>query len=386
MACQLKTPAVKPESVTVTFVSSHALHGGAELHLASVIDRLGSDWVASIVTLADGPLVGRLRGGGHSVEVVPTPARLGMLIAALKLRRVLRAQAPELVHADGVKAALVCALATVGTRIPILWFKVDYSRDGWLARLIAARCRLIGGISASVTEVFRGSQRERVRVVPCGIPDLPVDRAASRRLVLGLVQADGDAPVVAHLGRLHPRKGQLELIEAAPAVLAARPEVRFLLVPPPAETDSEREFEQRLRQRAQELGVAAEIFLSPRRGRSVEVMAGCELVAVPSVPDVVSGWREGFGLVGVEAMAVGTPVVGYADGALPETLGDCAVLVQTGDRTALGEAIVRILGDRALSQRLVRCGSSRAERYRLASTIGVLKECYREAVGPRKAD
>src|SRR5438874_8427898 len=131
VACQLKTPAVKPESVTVTFVSSHALHGGAELHLASVIDRLGSDWVAGIVTLADGPLVGRLRGGGHSVEVVPTPARLGMLIAALKLRRVLRAQAPELVHADGVKAALVCALATVGTRIPILWFKVDYSRDGW---------------------------------------------------------------------------------------------------------------------------------------------------------------------------------------------------------------------------------------------------------------
>jgi glycosyltransferase involved in cell wall biosynthesis len=198
--------------------------------------------------------------------------------------------------------------------------------------------------------------------------------------VLGLLDCASEAPIVAHLGRLHPRKGQLELIEVAPQVLAERPEVRFLLVPPPAEGDAERAYEGLLRRRTGELGVEHAITLAPRRGGSIEIMAGCDVVAVPSVPDEVSGWREGFGLVGVEAMAVGTPVVGYADGALPEVLGECALLVPTTDRKALGEAIVRLLENQELSRRLVDCGRRRVERYRLSSTIELLKERYREAL------
>ena len=56
--------------------------------------------------------------------------------------------------------------------------------------------------------------------------------------------------------------------------------------------------------------------------------------------------REGFPYVGLEAMAVGTPVVGYEHGGLPEMLGDCGLLVSPGDRNALGEAILHLLGTR----------------------------------------
>ena len=314
--------------------------------------------------------------------MIPTSRRLGMLLAAWRLRRRLLARRPTLVHADGIKAALVTVIATAATDIPVVWFKVDYSRDGRLARAIASRCRQVIGISASVTETFARSLRDRVRVVPCGIPDYTVDRAAGRQMVRELVGDHGDqAPVVAHLGRLHQRKGQLELVEVAPAVLRRHPNVRFLLFPPPPEGDREREYEARLRKRIDELGISDAVRLLPGTGRAVDVMAGCDLVVVSSIPDEVSGWREGFGLVGVEAMAAGTPVAGYADGALPEVLGDCAALVPTGDRRALGEAIIELLDDPTLRESLVHRGRRRAERYRLRSTVESLKGCYREAVG-----
>lgn len=367
-------------AVPITFVSSHALHGGAELNLQRVIERLGPGWVRGIVVLADGPLVELLRRLGHPLAVIPTPARLGMLVAAWRLRRSLLHERPALVHADGIKAALVSVIATVGTGIPVVWLKVDYSRDGWLAYAIAARCRRVIGISRAVTEIFRGPLRARVRVVPCGIPDHAVDRAAARTLVVELAAGVAEAPVIAHLGRLHPRKGQLELVEVVPEVLGVRPGTRILFLPAPAETDEEREHERRVRARIDELGVADSVTLAPRRGGSIEVMAGSDVVVVTSLPDPVSGWREGFGMVGAEAMAVGTPVVGYADGALPEVLGDCALLVPPGDRRALAGALVRVLGDPALAERLVGCGAKRVERYRLGATIERLKSCYSEAV------
>ena len=63
------------------------------------------------------------------------------------------------------------------------------------------------------------------------------------------------------------------------------------------------------------------------REDALELISGFDVVVVPSVPDERGFGREGFGYVGLEAFAVGTPVVAYDDGALRETLGDCAVLV-----------------------------------------------------------
>ena len=82
------------------------------------------------------------------------------------------------------------------------------------------------------------------------------------------------------------------------------------------------------------------------------------MVATPSVP-AERGNTESFSLVALEAMLVGTPVVGYAEGGIPEVVGPCGLLVPTGDRHALRNALLRALRDDQLRSRLARCGRER---------------------------
>jgi glycosyltransferase involved in cell wall biosynthesis len=83
--------------------------------------------------------------------------------------------------------------------------------------------------------------------------------------------------------------------------------------------------------------------------------AGALALAVPSL-------HEGFGLPCLEAMACGVPVVAARRGALPETCGDAAVLVEP-DPEALAEGLLRVVEDSALRERLVTSGRERAAAF-----------------------
>jgi glycosyltransferase involved in cell wall biosynthesis len=362
--------------VPVTFVVSHAQSGGSEHYLELLLDFLEPAWVHGVISLDEGPFVARLRAAGHAVAVVPTGRRGSMLASAVRVRRLLRRDPPAVVHANGVKAALVLALATAGTRIPLVWVKHDFSWDGPLAHAVAAGCDQVVGVSAAVTQTFRGRLRRRVHVVHNGIPSIERDRGAARELVGELIGADGE--VVALVGRFHPAKGQIELVEAAPLVLARRPATRFLLL---GDDDPHHaDYGDAVRARTRELGLEHAIVVHGHHPDAPGVMAGCDVVAMPSVPDERGMGREGFGLVGLEAMAVGTPVAGYAGGALPEVLGDRAVLVPEGDRAALADAIVALLEDPARRERLAEAGRRTArERFSLEATVAAMRERYAAA-------
>lgn len=86
--------------------------------------------------------------------------------------------------------------------------------------------------------------------------------------------------------------------------------------------------------------------------------AEATVVAVPSV------WPEPFGIVGLEAMAFGRPVVAFDVGGIPEWLadGDTGFLVPPGDVGAMADRLTRVLADRALAASLGARGRARVER------------------------
>ena len=371
--------AAREAPVAVSFVVSHARLGGAERYLELLLDGLGPEWVRDVVCLGDGPFVGRLRDRGHAVFVVPAGRSLGLLPAAWRLRRRLLRSRPGVVHANGTKAALVCGLAALATRIPVVWVKHDHFMDGWLTNLIALTCREVIGVSAAVHSAFWRPLRGRLHVVHNGVPDLAVDREAGRRVVTGLLGGDPGAPVVLLVGRLDPLKGAGELLEAAPEILRRHAGARFVLLG--GDEAHHPGYRERLERRAGELGIAESVTFLGHRGDAVDVLSGSDVVVIPSVAGPRGHGREGFPLVAIEAQWVGTPVAGYADGGLPEAVGDAARLVPPGDRTALAAAVAELLEDETVRGQLAERGMERARmRFRFATVVERMAAHYRATV------
>jgi glycosyltransferase involved in cell wall biosynthesis len=360
--------------VPVTFVVPSGDVGGAERALEALLERLAGGWVREIVVLAPGPAAERLAAYGR-VTVVPTSARAGILTSALRLRG--RLGGATVVHANGVKAALVAALALWGRDVPVVWVRHDFSWEGRLARWLAGRCRTVVGVSRAVTAGLDGTRAD-VRVVANGLPPLDADAPRGRAALLAALRAGEDAEVVVQVGRLEAGKGQLDLVELLPGLLAERPAARVALVGAPSRFDPG--YADRVRDRARELGVEHALALLGERADALDLLAGADVAAVTTAPYTRPGTGEGFGLVAAEAMALGTPVVAYDHGGLPEVLGDCGVLVAPGDAVALGRALAELLADPERRGALAAAGRERARGFDLDAVAAAMAAVYRDAL------
>ncbi len=181
----------------------------------------------------------------------------------------------------------------------------------------------------------------RIRVVPEGIDPEPWRDAAG----------DRSRPVILSVARQYPRKNTRTLLRALPRVAEAVPDVRLRVVGGGPELDALRKLARRLGlgDRVRLLGAVAE----DRQVREEYARASC--FCLPSL-------QEGFGIVFLEAMATGLPVVAGRAGAVPEVVpdGEAGVLVEPTDPEALADALVRVLTDDELARRLGHAGRERA--------------------------
>jgi glycosyltransferase involved in cell wall biosynthesis len=368
------------DGLAVTFVSPHARLGGAPKYLEVLLEQLGDGWVRDVICLEAGPLVERLERLGYPVQVVETGSSLRALLgSALALRRLFRRSPPDVVHANGIKAALVAGLATRGSSLPVVWVKHDFSHDGLLARFTAGLCTHVVGVSSAVLSSLGSSPRSPTSVVPPPLLLGEVERDTARRAVRELLRLPPSALVATTIGRFDPYKGHAELLEVAPAIVAHFPAVHFVLVGD--DVPSHRGYRESLAGRAATLGLRDSVTFLGFRDDIAQFVAGSDVIVVPSRPGPRGRGREGFGLVGVEALAAGTPVVAYADGAIPETLGDYARLVPPGDRKALGSAVVEVLSNPGRAGLRAQAGSNEMRAtFTVSRTTEGMKTAYREAV------
>jgi glycosyltransferase involved in cell wall biosynthesis len=364
--------------VKLVLVSAHATQGGVEHYESLLLGKLDRDWIERLVFLADGPFPDGLRAAGFPVTVLNTSARApGLLRAALRLRRLLRSARPDVVHADGIKAGLVSVLATLGGGPPVVWVKHDFSWDGPLVRFVAARARIVVAVSAALIEALGAKDRARARIVHNGVPELTADPERGREELAAALGPPTPSRTVVLFGRLSPIKGHAEVIAVAAGLRELVPGVRIAFVG--GVDPFEPEHELVLRREARERGVDDIVSFLGFAERPHDLVAACDVLVLPTVIIGRRG-REGFPFVGLESMAVGTPVVAYAQGGIPEQLGDCGVLVEPGDRDGLRDALARVLEEDALRQRLAACGRARvAERFSLERAVEAMKACYRDA-------
>jgi D-inositol-3-phosphate glycosyltransferase len=212
------------------------------------------------------------------------------------------------------------------------------------SRIVAQADRVV---AANVVERahlvwYYGARAERISVIPCGVDtDLfqPMDPAKAK----DLLELPPD-PLLLYVGRLQPIKGLETLLEA----MAAVPEPAYLLVVGGDHDEPENGHGAALRQRVTALGLDRRVrFLRAQPQRRLRLFyASADATIIPS-------YYESFGMVALEAMACGSPVVASRVGGLTTTVQDGVTgrLVPEGDPAALAAAITTLL-DRAEGRRL----------------------------------
>ncbi|MEU8175880.1 glycosyltransferase [Microbispora hainanensis] len=210
--------------------------------------------------------------------------------------------------------------------------------------------------------VAMGVPRDRIEVVPCGV-DLGVFRPD------GPVAPRGDLPRVLSIGRMVPRKGVDTVVRAMRQVPGAE-----LVI---AGGDPGDEESARLRTLADGLGVGDRVRLIgsvSRAGVPALMRSADVLVTVP--------WYEPFGMVPLEALACGVPVIASAVGGHLDTVAGCGVLVPPRRPRALSRALSDLLTRPRLRAALSASGARRAAaRYGWPRIAEQTESVYRNLAG-----
>jgi glycosyltransferase involved in cell wall biosynthesis len=319
----------------------------------------GPAGTASVLGLAETGPPGDAPDGQVAFETVsitdrPRPVR--DMAAVRRLRRLLIEMAADVVHAHGLRAGALAALAIrpypgarwPGSRPPALVVTVHNAPPaaasaatiyGLLERLVARRADVVLCVSSDLTARMRRlGARGAARAV---IAALAPRSAAARPSQLG---TDG-RPVVLGAGRLAAQKGFDTLIAAAARWRDRRPEpVLAIAGTGPLAGD--------LARQARELGVAVR-FLGWRDDLT-GLLAAADVFALPS------RW-EGQPLILQEAMCAGRPIVATDVGGVRELTGDSgALLVSPGDPAAFAAAVLTVLDDAGLAAEVGRAAARRA--------------------------
>lgn len=352
--------------------------GGVQNHIRSLACAL-IERGHEIVVLAPGPRSSHRDGGGFDVvalgRTVPIPANgsvapisLSPLLVA-RARSVLHDVAPDVVHAHEPLIPSVSLAAVVASSVPVVgtFHASAHSSLGYriaapvLARAlekIAVRTVVSDQARALVSRYFPGDYTLTFNGVD-------FDRFASA------APADfGDGPSILFLGRLEKRKGLEVLIQAVARLADLRP--RLLIAGTGPKERAMRKLAHRLNVDSTWLGQLDDD----------EVAGAFKAADVYCAPNLGG---ESFGIVLLESMAAGTPVVASSLEAFESVTGGAARLVTPGDAAAMGAGLRKLLTDPEERKRLAAAGLRRAKVFdwrRLAPGVEAIYTSVAGREGP----
>jgi L-malate glycosyltransferase len=351
----------------IVYVNHTGKVSGAEKILLAMLTGLDrARYEALVLCPAEGGLKEMLEANGVQCYVVPAldarftrrPGQLLRYLASfirlmLAMRREIARIDPDFVHANTLRAGIAATGALIGTGKPVVWHVHDILPRHPLStfiRMLASISRRTQVLAASnaTAQSFRGSWRiDRVRVIHNGI-DLdrfPLKGAGDSPLKreLGLPE---ESFLACALGQICARKGLRELLDAFAKIYAAAPLLHLAIVGR-AVFAHEESYRVSLEQAVAAAGMGDRVHFTGERSDASAVLRSADLL-------VLNSHEEPFGLVLIEAMSSGTPVLATRVGGIPEIVTDSQSgwLVETGDTYALAAKLLELSRSRGLLERV----------------------------------
>ncbi len=381
--------------MTILFINHIAdLYGSSRslLRLTSALVRDGDQ--VYVVLQEAGPLKGALESAGIKVIIMPelptlhrsrlrSPSGLirllsDSMVARRSMLALMNRLQPDLVHTNSATVFPVAGMCARRLNIPhihhtrelfhefgIVWRMYRKLLQRYSDRILCNSEAVARQFPAS-SEVFR--LYNAYPVAECQAVTEEEIRGFLRRYKLG-----GNL-LVGVIGRIKlKRKGQETFVEAAAILRNEFPSVKYLIIGAPFPGNESHLIQ--IRDRIRQLGLEQYVELTGEIENPQVAYAALDIVVM------ASGTPEPFGLVTIEAMAAGKPVVGTAIGGTPEIIEDhqTGLLIPPNDPEAMAKALGELLRDPARREEMGRQARRRfLERFEFDSFYRALRQHYRE--------
>jgi phosphatidyl-myo-inositol alpha-mannosyltransferase len=352
--------------------------GGVQVHVRQLAECL-TDRGHQVIALAPSKsrpqeawvrVVGkpiRMRYQGTFAPICFSPA------SWTRVGRILRAFRPDVVHAHEPTAPSTGMFAALRADAPVVaTFHANVERSRLLTaalpilRPVWRRLRVKIAVSEAAKDFYESRFGDGLRIIPNGV-DVDLFSSASPAAELPA----GRRMLWTH--RLDPQKGFEVAIDAFAKLSPEFPDLWLVVIGDGKDRGMVQRLPAEARSRVMMVGTVP-------HDRLPAYHAGADVFIAPALG------QESFGLVLVEAMAAGVPVVasdiaGYREVIRNDVNG---LLVPVGDPAALADAVGQVLLEPDLAKRLTEAGRARAEDFRWEGVVERIEQAYRDAIGNRR--
>jgi glycosyltransferase involved in cell wall biosynthesis len=374
-------------SMPIKVLYAHGIQeiGGAETDLLAILQGLDRERIHPYVACPpQGAFIERLRSISVPAFPVSFPSWRKVKdvwripLAVRSLTALLKREQFDLVHVNDYWWTPVVWLACWICRIPCLvhirqQIEPRRVKQYWLKhphRLLAI-CQEIRRVA-----IAGGVKPDRVQVVYSGL-DLSAKKAQVPR---GVIRQRHGVPaghlLIGTVANLFPRKGYEYLLGALSDVRARVPHIHCVIV-----GEGDAGYQHTLLNLVKEKNLDAVVTFAGFQSDVLEYMADFDVVVLPSI-------LEGFGIVLLEGMAMGKPVVASRVGGIPEAVEDgvTGILVPPANSSKLADALVHLLEQPALRHSMGEAGRKRVETlFTLKNTVQELEGIYRAVLAEAKS-
>ncbi len=339
--------------------------GGGEMMLLDLLEHgrgRGLNWL--VIFLESGSMVSQVQALGIETRVIESGQlrQVGKWWSTVqKIRQMIKERSINAIVGWMWKGHLYTGIAAKLSKIPEVWYQLENPQELTFLKRLANRVPTQAVITLSKSGQVAQSQLTPQYPVKLVYPGADLDRFRPEKLAsiqetrqkLGLPI---DVPIIGIIGRLQRWKGMHVLVEAMPKILEKHPKVQCLIVG--GEHHFEPEYQDYVKQRINVLNVNDNISMVGLQRNVPEWMQAMDVI-------IHASDHEPFGIVVVEAMSMGKPIVASASGGPTEiiTPGVDGLLAPYGDADQLASSVIQYLDDRDYAEKLGQKAKIRANEF-----------------------